>query len=100
MDGDEVIIKGVYEVVIVWRVRRVSEIRRIGEGSTCGFSEAAFRTVSSTERIKQAASVAAVKELVLMRVGSQTKLANVSHAVSFAMSTPYHLCPKKRKEKK
>ena len=27
LDGDEVIIKGVYEVVIVWRVRRVSEIR-------------------------------------------------------------------------
>ena len=35
-----------------------------------------------------------------MRVGSQTKLANVSHAVSFAMSTPYHLWPKKKKEKK
>jgi hypothetical protein len=63
---------------------------------TCGFSEAAFRTVSSTERIRQAASVAAVNELVLMRVGSHTKFANVSHALSFVISTPNHLWPAKR----
>lgn len=65
------------------------------ERSTCGFSEALFRTVSSTDRIRQAASVAAVYALVLMRVGSHTKFAKVSHALSFVMSTPNHLCPNK-----
>ena len=43
-----------------------------------GPSDLGFRTVSSTDSTKHAASVAAVSALILTKAGSHTKLANVS----------------------
>ena len=56
-------------------------------------SELGFMTVSSTERIRHAASVAALMALRLTRRGSQTKLSYVSQMPSFSTSTPNHLPP-------
>ena len=58
-----------------------------------------FFTVSSTDRIKQAASVAAVMALILTMAGSHTQASKLSAISSLLMSTPYHLPPKWREHK-
>mmetsp|Transcript_18697 Transcript_18697/g.20876 ORF Transcript_18697/g.20876 Transcript_18697/m.20876 type:complete len:210 (-) Transcript_18697:45-674(-) len=52
-----------------------------------------FLTVSSMERIRHAASVAASKLLSFTTTGSQRKLFIVSHTSSLMMSTPNHWPP-------
>lgn len=49
--------------------------------------------VSSTERIMQQASQAAVRALILITDGSQTKASKLSAMCSFKMSTPNHWHP-------
>jgi hypothetical protein len=49
--------------------------------------------VSSTDRIKLAASQAAVKALILMIEGSQTHAMKLSVMCSLLMSTPYQMLP-------
>ena len=49
--------------------------------------------VSSTERIRQAASQAAVRALILTTAGSQTQLSKLSAMSSLLMSTPYQHLP-------
>mmetsp|Transcript_37367 Transcript_37367/g.116831 ORF Transcript_37367/g.116831 Transcript_37367/m.116831 type:complete len:244 (-) Transcript_37367:1164-1895(-) len=56
-----------------------------------GCSERGLRTVSSMERITQAASDAAANEFILFAAGSQTPLSKVSVMPSTSTSTPYHL---------
>src|SRR5690349_12768324 len=58
------------------------------------FADFGLLMVSSTERIKQAASQAAVKALILMTEGSQTQAAKLSAMCSALMSTPYQMFPK------
>jgi len=48
-----------------------------------------FLTVSSTDRIRQVASEAAVRALIFMTAGSHTQAAKLSAISSFKMSTPY-----------
>ncbi len=50
-----------------------------------------FFIVSSTERIKQAASEAAVRALILMTAGSHTQASKLSEMSSFTMFTPYQV---------
>ena len=52
-----------------------------------------FLTVSSTDRIRQAASEAAVKALTLTREGSHTQASKLSVIPSLMMSTPNHFPP-------
>ncbi len=56
-----------------------------------GFSDWEFLTVSSTDKIKQAASVAAEIILVLTSAGSQTNFWKLSAMDSVSISTPYHV---------
>ena len=49
--------------------------------------------VSSTERIIQAASAAAVNALILIIEGSQTHSRKLSAISSLVISTPYHWPP-------
>lgn len=49
--------------------------------------------VSSTDRMRQAASEAAVRALVRTMDGSQTHAAKLSAMSSLLMSTPYHIPP-------
>ena len=58
-----------------------------------GCSEAGLRTVSSTERMRQAASVAAASALRFMMVASHTNDSIVSQMPFSITSTPYHLPP-------
>ena len=58
-----------------------------------------FFTVSSTDRIKQAASVAAVMALIFTMAGSQTHASKLSAMSSLFISTPYHMPPKQRRKK-
>lgn len=62
----------------------------------CGMSLADFGLfmVSSTERIKHAASQAAVNALILMIDGSHTQASKLSAMCSLLMSTPYQMLPK------
>jgi hypothetical protein len=61
----------------------------------CGMSFADFGLlmVSSTDRIKLAASHAAVNALILMIDGSQTQASKLSAMCSLLMSTPYQMFP-------
>ncbi len=52
-----------------------------------------FLIVSSTERIRAAASEAAVRALILTTAGSQTQASKLSAMSSFMMSTPNHRKP-------
>lgn len=63
----------------------------------CGISLADFGLlmVSSTERIKHAASQAAVNALILMIDGSHTQASKLSAMCSLLISTPYQMLPKK-----
>merc|ERR1712097_188036 len=57
------------------------------------FSDAGLRTVSSTLRIRQAASVAAVIAFLLTSAGSQINLSQVLQMPSFSMSMPAFASP-------
>lgn len=57
-----------------------------------------FFTVSSTDRIRQAASVAAVMALIFTMAGSQTQASKLSAMSSLLMSTPYHVPPELNKK--
>lgn len=61
----------------------------------CGmsFADLGLLIVSSTERIRLAASHAAVKALILMTEGSQTQAAKLSAICSALISTPYQMLP-------
>lgn len=52
-----------------------------------------FLIVSSTERMRQAASVAAVNALIFTTAGSQTQHCMLSAMSSKFISTPYHCKP-------
>ena len=52
-----------------------------------------FRMVSSTERMRLAASVAPVMALSLTTAGSHTKASKLLVMLSLVMSTPYHILP-------
>lgn len=52
-----------------------------------------FWMVSSTERMRQAASHAAVMALVFIMAGSHTHDSKLSAMVSLVMSTPNHMFP-------
>merc|ERR1719309_1506861 len=54
-------------------------------------SDLGFCTVSSIDRIKQAASDAAVMALIRTTAGSHTNASKLSEISSFMTSTPYHL---------
>lgn len=59
----------------------------------CGISpppDLGLLMVSSTERIMQQASQAAVNALILITDGSQTNASKLSAMCSLRMSTPYH----------
>ena len=60
-----------------------------------GVVDLAFLMDSSTERMRQQASLAALNALILTRAGSHTKAAMLSAMSSFIMSTPYHIPPAK-----
>lgn len=68
-------------------------------GPAFGFSLWLFLMVSSTDKIKQAASTAAAKALVLTKAGSHTKASKLSWVVSLWISTPYHLWPREKDKK-
>ena len=55
-----------------------------------------FLIVSSTERIRAAASVAPVRALILTMAGSQTHASKLSAMSSLVISTPNHLKPGRR----
>lgn len=55
-----------------------------------------FLMVSSTDRIRQAASDAAVMALILTTEGSQTQASKLSAMSSLLMSTPNHCPPGKK----
>lgn len=55
--------------------------------------------VSSTERMRQAASEAAVRALILTSAGSHTQAMKLSAMSSFITSTPNHLPPEIAKGK-
>lgn len=59
----------------------------------CGISLADFGLliVSSTDKIKLAASQAAVSALILMTEGSQTHASKLSAICSLLISTPHHI---------
>lgn len=52
-----------------------------------------FLTVSSTDKMRHAASDAAVRALILMTAGSQTHASKLSAMSSLLMSTPNHVPP-------
>lgn len=52
-----------------------------------------FLIVSSTDRMRQAASDAAVRALIRTMDGSQTQALKLSAMSSLLMSTPYHMPP-------
>ncbi|KAG7243262.1 hypothetical protein INR49_011708 [Caranx melampygus] len=52
-----------------------------------------FLMVSSTDRMRQAASEAAVRALMRTMDGSHTQEAKLSAMSSLLMSTPYHIPP-------
>lgn len=52
-----------------------------------------FLIVSSTDRMRQAASDAAVRALIRTMDGSQTQALKLSAMSSLLMSTPYHIPP-------
>ena len=56
-----------------------------------------FLTVSSTDKMRQAASVAAVMALVFTTAGSHTHASKLSAMSSLLMSTPYHKPPENGK---
>lgn len=70
-------------------------IPRPGIPPACGMSLAdlGLLIVSSTERIRLAASQAAVKALILIIEGSQTQASKLSAMCSLLMSTPYQMFP-------
>lgn len=58
-----------------------------------------FLIVSSTDRIKVAASMAPVMELRLTIAGSQTNAEKLSAMSSHVMSTPNHILPREGGER-
>lgn len=63
----------------------------LGAPPPCPWSALGFLIVSSTERMRQVASLAAVSALILTTEGSHTqpsKLSDISSVITF---TPYHL---------
>ena len=52
-----------------------------------------FLTVSSTDKMRQAASDAAVSALIFITAGSQTHASKLSAMSSLFMSTPNHVPP-------
>lgn len=75
-------------------------IPRPGMPPACGMSWAdlGLLMVSSTDRMRQAASQAAVNALILMTDGSQTQSSKLSAMVSLLISTPYQHWPVKREK--
>ncbi len=59
-----------------------------------------FLMVSSTDRIRHAASDAAVRALIFTTEGSQTHASKLSAISSLLTSTPYHVPPENPKYKK
>ncbi len=59
-----------------------------------------FLMVSSTDRIRQAASEAAVRALIFTTEGSQTHASKLSAMSSLLTSTPYHVPPENPKYEK
>ena len=62
-------------------------------GPGCSEELLGLRMVSSTERMRLAASTAPVMALSLTTAGSQTNASKLLAMVSLVMSTPYHILP-------